>query len=254
MTTQKVNMSAALKSEELFRLHLFLWRILGNSPTKNYRQVYILYSLVINILVTICFPLHLLIGIFKNTSMYDTIKDSTIILTCLCCSLKTILISIKLKNVHKILDIIKRQDERISQSPHEAAYCRRVVFPRVEKIMLVFKLLFTGVALTALMPILKQSFLRDSALMYPAYFPFDPLANSWTTALANAYQSFGVCIQILQNLVNDTFAGMHLSLLSGQIHILGMRVANIGHNRNKTNFANNQELLACVQDHKDLLQ
>ncbi|XP_065359766.1 odorant receptor 59a-like [Calliphora vicina] len=244
----------ALQGEKSFHLHFFFWRILGNSPTKNYRKLYIFYSIFINIVITIGYPLHLMIGLFRSKTKSDVIKNLAINLTCLACSIKTFAIWLKFKNVQHIFDIIRRQDKRISNSKDESEYYKTVVFPSLDQIMLMFKVLFLGAGLTAEVAVLTNGFLGSWGLMYPAFFPFDPFANHWLYAVAHVYQFFGVSFQILQNMVNDTFAGMHMALLSGQIHILSMRVAKIGYDKKKSKEQNNQELLECIQDHKDLLE
>ncbi|KAM7358146.1 odorant receptor 59a-like [Cochliomyia hominivorax] len=242
------------QAEKFFRIHFLLWRILGNSPTENYRLLYITYSVFINIVITIGYPLHLMIGLFKSKTKFDIIKNLAINLTCFGCSLKTFAIWMKFKNVRLIFDIIRRQDRRIFQAKDEAKYYTTITFPTLDRIMLMFQVLFAGAGLTSEVAVLTNGILGNWRLMYPAYFPFDPFANNWLYAGAHIYQFFGVSFQILQNLVNDTFAGMHMALLSSQIHILCMRVAKIGHDPKKSKEENNQELLDCIQDHKDLLE
>ncbi|XP_037815425.1 odorant receptor 59a-like [Lucilia sericata] len=244
----------SLQGEKSFHLHFFFWRILGNSPGKDYRELYIIYSIFINVIITIGYPLHLMIGLFESKTKFDIIKNLAINLTCLACSIKTFAIWLKFKNVRLIFDIIRKQDKRINKSKDEYEYYKMVVFPSLDKIMLMFKVLFMGAGLTSEVAVLTNGFLGSWRLMYPAFFPFDPFANQWLYTLAHVYQFFGVSFQILQNLVNDTFAGMHMALLSGQVHILSMRVSKIGYDPKKSKEDNNRELLECIQDHKDLLE
>lgn len=254
MRATKVTGVALLQGEKPFRIHFFFWRCLGNMPTKKFRELYILYSLVVNVVITIGYPLHLMVGLFRSTTLFDIIKNLAINLTCLACSIKTFSIWLKFKNVQHIFDIIRLQDSRIYLAKDEYDYYRLQVFPSLNNILLMFKVLFGASGLTSEVAVLTNGFRGNWRLMYPAYFPFDPFATQWLYAVAHVYQFFGVSFQILQNIVNDTFAGMHMALLSGQVHILSMRVAKIGYDKRKSPEENNQELLMCIQDHKDLLE
>lgn len=243
-----------LHAEKFFHLHFVLWRILGNSPTEKYRWLYITYSIFINAVITVGYPLHLMIGLFQSKTKFDVIKNLAINLTCLVCSIKTFAIWVKFKNVRHIFDLIRRQDRRILQSEDETLFYKGTVFSTLRKIMLIYQILFAGTGSISEVAVLTNGFLGNWRLMYPAYFPFDPFSNNWCYAVAHVYQFFGVSFQIVQNLVNDSFAGMHLALLSGQVHALSMRVKKIGHDPRKTKEENNNELLQCIQDHKDLLE
>lgn len=143
---------------------------------------------------------------------------------------------------------------RIRLDQNELKYYRKTVFPSVRHTLTMVKILYSIAGLASEVAVLTNGFLGNWNLMYPAYFPFDPFASQWLYAVAHVYQFFGVSFQILQNMVNDSFAGMHLALLSGQVHVLSMRVAKLGHDANKSKEENYEELLKCIQDHKDLLE
>ena len=243
-----------LKGESLFGTHFVVWRIMGTTPTQRYRTAYICYSVLINLIITIGYPLHLMIGLFQSKTMYDVIKNLAINVTCMACTMKTFAIWFKFKNIQHIFDIIRRQDLRICLQQDEMKYYRKRVFPSVLRILRMYKILYFAVGLTSELAVLTNGFLGNWNLMYPAYFPFDPFRSQWLYAVAHVYQFFGVSFQILQNLVNDSFAGLHLALLSGQLHILNMRVAKLGYESNKSKQEISKELINCIQDHKDLLE
>lgn len=242
-----------LQAKTAFRTHFIYWRFLGFLPSKKYRQLYIFYSIVLNILVTIGYPLHLIIGLFRSRTLFDIIKLLAINLTCLVCSIKTLVIWLKFQNIQEIFDIIKRQDKRISLAREEAHYYEFVVLKNVLRVLKMFKILYFASWVLCESSVLVNGLMGTWSLMYPAYFPFNPFANTKLYVVAHVYQYFGVSVQILQDIVNDSFVGMHLALLSGQIHTLGIRVSKLGTDSRKTKLENNQELLACIQDHKDLL-
>ncbi|KAM7356240.1 uncharacterized protein ACRADG_002045 [Cochliomyia hominivorax] len=246
-------MKSAIKSETIFRRHFIWWRILGFFPTVKYRYVYITYSIFLNTMVTIVYPIHLLIGLLRSTSMYDTIKNLAVVVTALVCATKTFVIWLKFENIKNMVAIIQRQDKRICLDKEEYHYYKYVILRDLRLILQFFMSMYAVCWITCEIPLLYNGFLNEWGLMYPAYFPFDPFASSTGYIVAHVYQFVGVSFLILQNTVHDSFAAIHLALLSGQLHMLGVRLAKLGSDKNKTLPQHNQDLLECIQDHKDLL-
>ncbi|XP_061395526.1 odorant receptor 59a-like [Musca vetustissima] len=242
-----------LKTKSLFTTHFICWRILGLMPPQKYRPLYWMYSLIVNFMVTIGYPLHLLLGLFTSTTLYEVIQNLAITLTCAVCSMKTFAIWRKFKDIDRMFDIVKRQDEH-TRPGQQTEYMLKKVYPPIKNLIYFFYIICTMVGLSAEVSLLVNGLRGNWLLMYHAYFPFDPFATSTNYAIAHIYQFVGLTYTILQNLVNDTFAGAHLSLLGGQVHLLGIRVSNIGYDSEKTVIANNKELLECIHDHLDLLE
>uniref|UniRef100_A0A1I8PMT6 Odorant receptor n=1 Tax=Stomoxys calcitrans TaxID=35570 RepID=A0A1I8PMT6_STOCA len=247
-------MSSELNTKTLFSAHFLCWRILGMLPPKNsYRPLYLLYSLVINLGVTVGYPLHLIWGLFTSTTMYEVIQNMAITLTCTVCAMKTLAIWWRFNKVFVMFEIIRRQDERLTL-PHDIRYMRREVYPHVRRIILLFSILCSFIGASGELSVLVAGLLGDWKLMYQAYFPFDVYAKTRNYIVAHIYQFVGISYMILQNVVNDTFGAAHLALLGGHVRMLCMRVSNIGHDVTKTKKENNRELLECIQDHKDLME
>lgn len=246
-------LNGAVKAETLFRFHYKSWRILGFLPTEKYHNFYNIYSIFLNITVTIGYPLHLMVGLFMSKSMFDIIKNLAINLTCLVCSIKTLVIWFKYKDIQEIFEILKRQDERIGLNKEELYYYKFKIFKQAKRILMMYIILYMSSWVLCESSVLLNGLMGTWRLMFPAYFPFDPFASTNWYIVAHVYQYYGVTFQILQDIVNDSFVGMHLALLSGQIHTLSMRVARLGEDGNKSQKQHNLELLKCIQDHKDLL-
>ncbi|XP_019891913.2 odorant receptor 59a-like [Musca domestica] len=246
-------MDKELNTKSLFRTHFKCWRILGMMPSKKYRLLYWIYSLIVNLLVTIGFPLHLILGLFQSTSLYEVIQNLAITLTSTVCSMKTFAIWWRFKDIERMFDIIRKQDEH-TRHGEQLEYMKRKVYPPIRSLINLFYILCSMVALSAESSLIFNGLRGSWALMYQAYFPFDPFGSSGNYVVAHIYQFIGIIYTVTQNLVNDTFAGAHLSLLGGQVRLLGMRVAEIGHDPKKSLAENNKALLDCIHDHLDLLE
>lgn len=247
-------MFATLQSETIFRRHFVWWQILGFLPTQNHRNIYMAYSIFLNITVTIAYPIHLIIGFFRSSTMYDFIKNLAVVVTVVVCSIKTIVIWLKFQNIQNMLDIVKRQEKRIHLDKEESNFYKYVVFKDLRLILNMFIILYGSAWILGELMVLFNGIMGNWNLLYPAYFPFDPYGSTECYIVAHIYQFIGVSILILQDTVNDSFVAMHLALLSGQIHCLSQRVSKLGKDKERTTEQHNQELLECIQDHKDLLE
>ncbi|XP_023298625.2 odorant receptor 33b-like [Lucilia cuprina] len=117
-----------------------------------------------------------------------------------------------------------------------------------------FFILYTTAGVFGELSVLVNGLLGNWILMFPAYFVFDPYASSTLYFVAHVYQFIGASFIIVQDVITDSFATMNLALLSSQLHTLNMRLTKLGVEPMKTNMTNNQELLDCIKDHKDLLK
>ncbi|XP_065369883.1 odorant receptor 59a-like [Calliphora vicina] len=255
MTIMKVNVAqqhAEPNSRVFFKPHWFCWKILGITLDidNNHRhvKVYILYSILLNILVTICYPLHLALQLFRSDSMADNIKNLAVCVTCVACSTKFIIYSTKLSIIRQFEQILERLDARIKDDV-EKNYFRRMR-NRLRNVGLVFLSVYLPVGITAE---LSFMFREERSLLYPAWFPFDWLQSTGWFYVANVYQIVGIFFLLLQNYVDDTFPPMALCMLSGHIKILSLRVARIGYDE-KSLHENEEELNRCVEDQQSLYE
>lgn len=245
--------TSSAEGETLFRSHYIIWRFLGILPTLKYRRLYMIYSLYLNITVTIGYPLHLMLGLFTSDTLMEVIKNLAINLTCCLCSIKTLIIWLKFEDIRTIFEILKRQEERLCLDKKELNYYKFITFKQLRRIVMMFFVLYAASWILCEFSVLLNGFMGSWNFMYPGYFPFDPFSSNILYIVAHIYQYYGISFQILQDYVNDSFVTMHLALLSGQIHALSMRLAKLGNDCNKTPKENLLELLKCIQDHKDIL-
>ncbi|XP_075160365.1 odorant receptor 59a-like [Haematobia irritans] len=242
-----------LDTKSLFKPHIDIWRLLGMMPPKRLRPIYWLYSLLVNGLATIGFPLHITLALFASSSLYEFIENAGVSLTCTVCAMKTFAIWWRFRDINEMFGIVKRQDERIRPG-EEIDYMKNNVYPRIRSLIRLFYMICGCIFVFAECAFVFHGLRGSWLLMYRAYFPFDPYQSDRNYVIAHIYQTIALFYIVAQNVVNDTFAGSHLALLGGQVHILGMRVAKIGHDPKKTLEENNHDLVECIRDHLDLLE
>lgn len=252
VATTKPNDMTKTNSCTFFKPHWLCWKILGITldidSKHQYRNIYIFYSIILNIMVTICYPLHLALQLFRSDSMADNIKNFAVCVTCVACSTKFLIYSTKLSTIRKFEQILQQLDERI-QNEVETRYFQRLR-SRMINVGLVFLSVYLPVGITAELSFI---FRGERSLLYPAWFPFNWMDSTGLFYVANVYQIVGIFFLLLQNYVDDTFPPMALCMLSGHIKILSIRVANIGFDK-KSLHENEQELNRCVEDQQKLYE
>lgn len=236
-----------INSLSFFRSHWAIWKLVGATHAQvDWKWLYIVYSLILNLLVTVWYPLHLGLLLFRNKSLSDDITNLSIFATCLACSLKFSIYVYKFKNVEQMEQLLKQLDSRVETVEEKLIYSQ--LKKQLRGILFVFIGIYLPVGVLAEMGFLFQ---KRRALMYPGWFPFDWVNSSRNYYIAHVYQIVGIGIQIMQNYVNDCFPAMMLCLISAHIQMLYVRLQKVGEDKS---LDAEQQLEACITDHKCLLE
>ncbi|EDW88123.1 odorant receptor 33c [Drosophila yakuba] len=216
------------------------------------RPVQRLYVLWLHILVTLWFPLHLLLHLLLLPSPAEFMKNLTMSLTCVACSLKHVAHLYHLPQIVEIESLIRQLDAFIdSELEHryyqDHVYCHARLFTRClyGSFSMVYAVFLFGV--------LVQIISGRWELIYPAYFPFDLESNSYLGAVALGYQVFSMVVEGFQGLGNDTYTPLTLCLLAGHVHLWSIRMAQLGHLEDET-ATNHQRLREYIEQHKLLVR
>ncbi|XP_068150893.1 odorant receptor 59a-like [Drosophila tropicalis] len=239
--------TANINSLIFFRSHWFAWTVLGLTREKvaTYRRLYMGYSVLINLLVTIGYPLHLGLALFRSPTQTENVLNLTIFVTCFTCALKFMIYSYNFGKVSEIERLLVKMDMRISESGGQMRVYKQL---RRHQRMLLY--LFMGIYLpVGMFAELGFIFQKQRALLYPAWFPFDWVNSTRNFYIANVYQIVGISYLLLQNYVNDCFPPVNLCLISAHIKMLYIRFEEIGKGRTQNAEL---ELEACMTDHKRL--
>ncbi|XP_030557982.1 odorant receptor 59a-like [Drosophila novamexicana] len=236
-----------INSLSFFRSHWTVWKIIGVTYKKvKWTQLYIVYSLLSNLIVTVWYPLHLGIMLFRNKNFSDDILNLTTFATCLACSLKTALYAYNFEKVEQMEQLLKLLDLRIKSAPEKAIYSQ--LRTQLRNILYVVIGIYLPIGVFAEFSFI---FKAEPALMYPAWFPFDYVNSTRNFYIAHVYQIMGIGFQILQNYANDCFPAVMLCLISAHIKMLYVRFEQVGEDDAKDA---EDQLEACITDHKRLLE
>uniref|UniRef100_A0A1A9W9N3 Odorant receptor n=1 Tax=Glossina brevipalpis TaxID=37001 RepID=A0A1A9W9N3_9MUSC len=241
---------------EFFRNNWLSWKLLGIVPPKSGQRLqlikYLFWSMIVNAIATISFPLHLLLGIFQQQSQSTRFESIAICVTSIATSLKFVIYASKLQHVQEMGKFFQHLDTRLRKD-NEKQFYRKHIHRNVIRIQAMFIVIYVLVGVTATVAFIFSS---ERRLFYPGWLPFDWRLSNGHYMAAIAFQLISIFFQILQNFTNDSFTPKALCLLSGHIELLYKRVANIGYANNATYQQNRNllELNECVLDQKHLYQ
>ncbi|XP_049306906.1 odorant receptor 59a-like [Bactrocera dorsalis] len=236
---------AAVDTRSFFKLHWTCFKVLGINAS-NSSAYYLGYSLLLQVLVTLCYPLHLALVLFDSADASKNIQNLAICVICVVCSMKFAIYAARMSRIRELESIIATLDAR-AQSLCERRYFV-VIRKEIRRITFGFLSIYAAVAVMAEL----MFFLRNEHnLIYPGWFPFDWRATDLKFYAANFYQIVGVTYQLLQNFINNCLPTIALALLSAHIKLLGIRVSQIGY-AGESPEANEEELLCCIKDQEQL--
>nr|XP_036677776.1 odorant receptor 33c [Drosophila suzukii] len=211
-----------------------------------------LYVAALHILVTLWFPLHLLLHLLLHPSAAELVKNLSMSITCLACSLKHVAHLYHLPEIVEIESLIGQLDTFVS-SEQEHRYYQDHVHCHAKRFTRCLYISFGMVYVLFLLGIFVQIINGNWELIYPAYFPFDLERNQWMAASALGYQVISMLVEGFQGLGNDTYTPLTLCLLSGHLHLWSIRMAQLGFLEDET-ASNHQRLLEYIEQHKLLVR
>ncbi|KAH8420617.1 hypothetical protein KR009_012180 [Drosophila setifemur] len=232
--------------------HWRVWELTGlMRPPGFARRWYILYSLVINALVTVLFPLSLLARLFFTQNMQEMCENLSITITDIVANIKFVNVYLVRQQLSEIRLLLRHLDERAERvgdpeelrALHEAVGMARSTFRTFARIF-VF-----GTTLSCI----RVAIAPKRELLYPAWFGVDWRSSTRAYMLIYAYQLFGLIVQAVQNCASDSYPPAYLSLLTGHMRALELRVCRIGYRDGSLNYQAwrermHRELIQCIQD------
>lgn len=259
--------SMEINSNEFFNINRTCWKLLGlgmlmvedhktNGQRKFTTNLYMVWAIVINLMATCCFPIHLFLGIFESENKTTFFDSISITITSIGASTKLFIIAIKMKKILEMQSLLRTLDARIRH--HEEVYhFRQELRARIMNIQRLYIVVYGGVGISVLGAFM---FSKEQRLFYSGWFPFDWRSSLGSYAAAICYQCIGIFFQMMQTFCNDSFSPITLCALSAHIELLYMRVARIGHDKDEkrrettTLQEDEEELNRCVLDQMNLYE
>lgn len=173
---------AAVDTRSFLKLHWTCFKVLGINAF-NSSAYYLAYSVVLQVLVTLCYPLHLASALFGSADASTNIQNLAVCVTCVVCSAKFVIYATRMSPIRELEAITATLDAR-AQSP-----CERRYFLELRKEMRRITHCFLGIcAVVGVTAELMFIFRNDHNLLYPVWFPFDWRATDLKFYAAHSYQ------------------------------------------------------------------
>ncbi|XP_016995755.2 odorant receptor 2a [Drosophila takahashii] len=238
--------------------HWRVWELTGlMRPRGISRWAYRLYSVTINLVVTLLFPLSLLARLLFTTNLAGICENLTITITDIVANLKFANVYLVRSQLYEIRSLLRRMDDRARRvgDPEELAALRREVDIAQGSFRTFGWIFVFGTTLSCIRVIIRP----DRELLYPAWFGLDWMHSTRNYVLINIYQLFGLAVQAIQNCASDSYPPAFLCLLTGHMRALELRVRRIGYRdaRDREHFPGDYEvwqeqsyeqLIECIRD------
>ncbi|EDV99372.1 odorant receptor 33c [Drosophila grimshawi] len=215
------------------------------------RTVFVL-MVIVHFLITVMFPLHLLLGLMLQGTPAERLKNLTLSILSTACSLKHIMHVWHLPQMMEIEKLLHELDKSV-QSDEEHHYCQETLQCHVNRITRCIYTSFAVVYIAYIPTILLAILAEPRELLYVAWLPFDWRQSGLHYSLAFSYQILSIMIECMQALANDIYSPLTLCYVSGHIHLLGIRVSRLGVYQ-KSERQTRQQLRACFEDYSLLMR
>ncbi|XP_052857472.1 odorant receptor 2a [Drosophila gunungcola] len=239
--------------------HWRVWELTGlMRPPGIGHLAYRVYSVVLNSVVTVLFPLSLLARLLFTTNMAGMCENLTITITDIVANLKFVNVYLVRSQLHEIRALLRRMDGRTRSVGHpaELSALRREVDIAQGSFRTFARIFVFGTTLSCVRVVIRP----DRELLYPAWFGLDWQHSTRNYVLINLYQLFGLIVQAVQNCASDSYPPAYLCLLTGHMRALELRVRRIGYRMEEDGSSGGdldydawreevyEELVECIRD------
>ncbi|KAM8721705.1 hypothetical protein ACLKA7_007557 [Drosophila subpalustris] len=259
---QEMELELELNTHNAVSYHWRVWELMGlMQPPEMPRLQFVVRSAVINVLVTLLFPLTLLAKLFFTSSLKELFENLTITITDFVANLKFINVFLVRRQLREITDILRVLDKRAKIVHNQEEL--RVLHQSVKTAQSSFRtfawIFVFGTALSCI----RVAIARDRQLLYPAWFGVDWQCSDLAYWLINVYQLFGLIVQAIQDCANDSYPPAYLCILTGHMRALELRVRRIGYPQPLAHTLYNQaryhqsvyvQLCECIEDYINILR
>ncbi|EDW43960.1 odorant receptor 2a [Drosophila sechellia] len=236
--------------------HWRVWELTGLMRPPGVSSLrYVVYSITVNLVVTVLFPLSLLARLLFTTNMAGLCENLTITITDIVANLKFANVYMVRKQLHEIRSLLRLMDARARMvgDPGEISALRKEVNIAQGNFRTFASIFVFGTIMSCVRVVVRP----DRELLYPAWFGVDWMHSTRNYVLINIYQLFGLIVQAIQNCASDSYPPAFLCLLTGHMRALELRVRRIGCRTEKSYKGQSyeawreevyQELIECIRD------
>ncbi|EDW65846.1 odorant receptor 19a [Drosophila virilis] len=239
-------------STRAFTYQWIVWRLFGLHPATGnsfWARHYTAYSIAFNVIANICIPLSFYVGCLMSRTLTEFCESFYVAAVIIVEQLKlanVLRVRGHLMNLHAIL----RQLDKRLQSDEE----RRIIEYKVEQSRKIFQWVMRLFLMAIASAACLVPFAPDQQLPFPAWIPWDWQRSRHIYLTTICLQNIGVFILAVIALNNDTYPVAYLIVVAGHCKALALRIAKLGHTSDVTQSQTNAQMIACIEDHKTILQ
>lgn len=244
-------MLSDIDSTRAFQYQWCFWRLIGLHPPAGdslWARHYGAYSIVVNVLPTMCMPVSFYFECFFSRSLTEFCEAFYL-------AAITFVQQLKLLNVIRVRGhllemhgVLRQLDGRLQSSSERQVICDRI--DESNKICLYVLRLFLAVFASG---ICFAVFGPERQLPFPSWTPWDWQQSQSSYALTFTMQSLGIFLLALIAANNDTYPVVYLIMVAAHCKALALRIAKLGY-MGMTQEQTHLQLIECIKDHQIILQ
>ncbi|XP_064537152.1 odorant receptor 19a [Drosophila montana] len=239
-------------STRAFTYQWIAWRLFGLHPPTGdsfWARHYTAYSIAFNVIANICIPLSLYVSCLKSRTLTEFCESFYV-------AAVVIVEQLKLANVLRVRGhlmelhgILRQLDERL-QSDEE----RRIIQYKIRQSRNIFLWVLRLFLMALSSAACFVAFAPDQQLPFPAWIPWDWQHSRFVYLATICLQNIALFLLAFIALNNDTYPVAYLIMVAGHCKALALRIAKLGHDRWMTEAQTHAQMIACIEDHKTILQ
>ncbi|XP_075155684.1 odorant receptor 7a [Haematobia irritans] len=227
------------------------FRFLGIYLPTNFKFLYIIWSIIVNLYVTIYLPTGFIMGIVDATDdemeIGNLLTSFQVSINVVGCSIKIILMFFLFPQLLKCEPIFEKLDNRCN-SPEQKDLVRRFIHEGNRFVVLFAIAYWTYSTSTCISAVIF------GRLPYNIYNPLVNAQESWVYFIvAVLMEMVPMDIACFQQVVDDSYAVIYVNILRTHIEALMMRLKQ-QNNEDDDGKKNVDELKLCIMDHKNIIE
>lgn len=256
-------LSAPINTQQIFNLHIRIYKIFGAWPPKNPGILNRLHMLLAHDINAIGLLVTFLVVIPFYSSIEGIAANLMISSVLIVIGIKTILIYYKKPKILQVFEIIKELDDRVT-SKEEAAYLNHVI----RECKIITKLFLVAYCSCWIFLVIVCIFTTAEKRLWPStsLFPHEIAQHEWLYWIVFGFQVQFNLLLCFTAAASDTFGVFLCNILGGHLDVLGNKLRSLGteninvasvvnRNDSKTGRADLQSgLISLIEIHKNCVK
>ncbi|XP_037826579.1 odorant receptor 42b-like isoform X2 [Lucilia sericata] len=224
--------------------------IVGFMAPKIYVIPFFIWTIFINLFVTVYMPIGFLLSFLTRSSSFtpsEFLTSLQISVNCIGCSLKMFVFLFLYKRLLKGTKYMDKLDLRVTESEDKMQIRKIVAFSNRSHIM--FATLFLTYA--------SSTFLTSVINGKPPYQVYNPFFE-WTDRkryfiIQAGLEYFMIDFHCYQQALLDSYPVIYITIIRTHLHILTRRISKLGQDTKLSSDERYEALIQCVLDHKNIM-